>query len=320
MNVITSVELGYYDLLLARERIRVQQQALDLAERLVRESKRRVGVGTMARLDEKQAESQVSARQADLFGARGLFVAQEYQLKNLLSDNFTAWDGIRIEPTESLSIITNAFDLHQSWGRGLAQRPDLLQMKVDLERQGVVLKVVLKYLRNQLFPQLDLVGSYGQVGSDRGYSGALEGIRRGDSPSYTFGAVLSIPVAGNRAARANYRANKTELNQSLVRVKQLEQDIMVEIGIALEQAQTRFAQVDATKQSRAFAAIALEAAQKKLENGRTTSFEVLLLQRDLTTAQLAELAALADYNKALSQLALREGTTLERNRLNLEVR
>ena len=316
MNVITSVELGYYDLLLARERIRVQQQALDLAERLVRESKRRVGVGTMARLDEKQAESQVSARQADLFGARGLFVAQEYQLKNLLSDNFTEWDGIRIEPTESLTIVTNAFDLHQSWGRGLAQRPDLLQMKVDLERQGVV----LKYLRNQLFPQLDLVGSYGQVGSDRGYSGALEGIRRGDSPSYTFGAVLSIPVAGNRAARATYRANKAELSQSLVRVKQLEQDIMVEIGIALEQAQTRFAQVDATKQSRAFAAIALEAAQKKLENGRSTSFEVLLLQRDLTTAQLAELAALADYNKALAQLALREGTTLERNRLNLEVR
>lgn len=86
---------------------------------------------------------------------------------------------------------------------------------------------------------------------------------------------------------------------------------MVEIGIALEQAQTRFAQVDATKQSRSFAPIALGAAQKKLENGRTTSFEVLLLQRDLTTAQLAELAALADYNKALSQLALREGTTLE---------
>ena len=77
---------------------------------------------------------------------------------------------IRIEPTKSLSVITSAFDLHQSWGRGLAQRPDLLQMKVNLERQGVV----LKYLRNQLFPQLDLVGSYGQVGSDRGYSGAVD--------------------------------------------------------------------------------------------------------------------------------------------------
>src|SRR5437773_412590 len=52
MNVVTTVEQAYYDLLLARERIKVQQQALDLAERLVKESKRRVDVGTMARLDE----------------------------------------------------------------------------------------------------------------------------------------------------------------------------------------------------------------------------------------------------------------------------
>ena len=316
INVVTAVQLAYYDLLLAGERIKVQEQALQLAERLVNESKRRVGVGTLARLDEKQAESQVSARQADLFGAQGTFVAQEYQMKNLLSDNFAAWEGIGIEPTETLTVVTNELDLHQSWGRGLAQRPDLLQSKVDLERQGVV----LKYLRNQIFPQLDLVGSYGQVGSDRGYGGALDGIRSGNSPSYTFGAVLSIPIAGNRSARANYRANKAELNQSLMRLKRLEQDIMVEIGVAVEQARTRFAQVDATKQSRTFAAVALEAAQRKLENGRTTSFEVLSLQRDLTTAQLAELAALADYNKALAQLALREGTTMERNKLNLELK
>src|SRR5687768_7942897 len=314
MNVVTAVQLAYYDLLLAQERIKVQEQALQLAERLVKESKRRVEVGTVARLDEKQAESQVSARQADLFGAQGAFSAQEYRLKNLLSDNFGEWDGVRIQPTEALSATTNESDLHQSWGRGLAQRPDFLQLKIDLERQGFV----LKYLRNQIFPQLDLVGSYGQVGANRDYSGALDGVRRGDSPFYRFGAVLSIPIGGNSSARANYRANKAELNQSLVRLKRLEQDIMVEIGIALEQARTRFAQVDATKQSRLFAEIALGAEQKKLDNGRTTSFVVLQLQRDRTTAQLAELAALAEYNKALAQLALREGSTLEKNGLNMD--
>ncbi|MCI0533979.1 MAG: TolC family protein [Verrucomicrobiales bacterium] len=316
MNVLTAVQLAYYDLLLARERIKVQEQALQLAERLVKETKRRVGVGTVARLDEKQAESQVSARQSEVYGAQGAFTAQEYQLKNLLSDNFQQWDGIRIQPTEALSVVTNDFDLHQSWARGLAQRPDLIQLKLDLERQGFV----LKYQRNQIFPQLDLVGSYGQVGANRDYSGALEGVRKRDSPSYTLGAVLSIPVGGNRSARANYRASKAEMNQSLVRLKQLEQAIMVEIGIALEQARTRFAQVDATRQSRVFAKIALEAEEKKLDNGRTTSFVVLQLQRELTTAQLAELAALAEYNKALAQLALREGSALERTRLNLEVR
>lgn len=314
MNVVTAVQLAYYDLLLAQERIKVQQQALQLAERLVKETKRRVDVGTVARLDEKQAESQVSSRQADLYGAQGAFAAQEYQLKNLLSDNFGEWDGVCIQPTETLSATTNDFDLHQSWARGLAQRPDLIQLKLDLERHGFV----LKYLRNQDFPQLDLVGSYGQLGANRDFSGALDGVRRGDSPSYTFGVVLSIPMGGSRSARASYLASKAELNQSLVRLKQLEQGIMVEIGVALEQARTRFAQVDATRQSRLFAEIALEAEQRKLDNGRTTSFVVLQLQRDLTTTQLAELAALAEYNKALAQLALREGSTLERSGLNME--
>jgi outer membrane protein TolC len=316
MAIVTAVQMAYYDLLLSQERIKVQEQALQLAERLVNETKRQVEVGKTARLDEKQAESQVSARQADLYGARGAFAAQEYQLKNLLSDNFAGWDGVRIQPTETLAATTNEFDLHQSWARGLAQRPDLLQLKIDLEQQGFV----LKYLRNQIFPELDLVGSYGQVGANRDYGGALEGVRKGDSPFHTFGAVLSIPIGGNRSARANYRASKAELNQSLVRLKQLEQDIMVEIGIALEQARTRFAQVDATKQSRLFAEIALEAEQKKLDNGRTTSFVVLQLQRDLTTARLAELAALTEYNKALVQLALREGSTLERATLELEIK
>jgi len=39
----------------------------------------------------------------------------------------------------------------------------------------------------------------------------------------------------------------------------------------------------------------------------------------LTAARSAEAQALADYNKALAQLAFDEGTTLERNKLDLEM-
>ena len=199
---------------------------------------------------------------------------------------------------------------------GLTRRPDLLQMKVDLERQGII----LKYLNNQRFPQLDLVGSYGQAGTGADYNDALSGIRKGDSPFYTYGAGLSIPLTGNRSARERYRAGKAEMDQSLLRLKELEQEIMVQIGVAMETAQTTFAQVEKTRQSRAFAESALEAEQKKLENGKSTSFVVVQLQKDLTAAKLAELAALGEYNKALAALALRTGTILDRNNLALEIK
>jgi outer membrane protein TolC len=316
MDTITAVELSYIDLLLARERVQVQEQALALAGRIVFANQRRVAAGVLARISEKQAESQLSARQADLLGAQGLLATQEYALKQLISDDFAQWDRVKLQPTDVLTAEPIAFDLQESWRMGLTLRPDMLQAQANIERQGVV----LKFLRNQLFPQLDLVGSYGQSGSGREYHHALDGIRQGDSPFYSFGAVLTIPLAGNKGARAGYRATKLEREQSLIGLKKLEQDIMVQIGVATQQAQTRLAQVASTKQARLFAEMALAGEERKLESDRTTVFVVLQLQRELTASRLAELSAVAEYNKALAQLALRQGTTLERNRLSLEIK
>jgi len=316
MNTVSDTTLAYYDLVLAKERIKIQQQALDLAGRLVNESKRRVSLGVLARQDEKQAESQLLARQSDLLGAEGALTIQEYTLKALITDDFKEWGESSIEPTSSLNAEARTFNLAGSWTTGLAKRPDMLQAKTYLERQGIV----LKFLKNQIFPELDLTGDYGQAGSGTTSADALGGIRSGTSPFFSFGAELRIPLAGNWAASANYKAGKAALNQSLVHFKQLERDVMVQIGTAVQTAETRLAQVDKTKQSREFAETALEAEQKKLQNGKSTEFVIVQLQRDLTSARLAEVQALVDYNKALAALALREGTIIEQNHLELQVK
>jgi outer membrane protein len=88
----------------------------------------------------------------------------------------------------------------------------------------------------------------------------------------------------------------------------------------INRAESRFAQVTSTRQARQYAERALEAEQKKLQNGFSTSFFVLQLQEVLTEARMAELQAVADYNKALAQLAFAQGTTLERHRLTMEIK
>ena len=75
--------------------------------------------------------------------------------------------------------------------------------------------------------------------------------------------------------------------------------------------------VQATREARLYSEAALEAEQKKLENGKSTSFVVLQLQKDLTTARSSEIRALADYNESLAQLWLQEGSTLERRMITL---
>jgi outer membrane protein TolC len=315
MDTVTRVELAYYDLILAKENVKVQEQALKLTQRLLNENKERVRVGIMAPFDEKQAESQVAARQADLLSAQRILAAQQNVLKFLLIDDTTAWRASPPEPTENLSAVPQMFNLQESWQKGFTLRPDLLQSRVDLERQGIV----LKFLRNQLFPQVDLVGSYGHNASRREFSGAFDDLRRGNSPFYSYGAVMTIPL-GNGNARNSLKIGKAEEKQLLLRMKQQELRIMAQIEDAVNLAETNFDRIKATKQSRLFAETALEAEQKRLENARGSSFVVLQLQRDLTAARSAEVQALAEYNRALAQLAFSEGTTLERHKLNIAMK
>jgi outer membrane protein TolC len=312
---VTSVKVAYYDLKLAQQAVKVREAALGLAEQLLSANRARVAQGVLAPLDEKQAESQVASQRAILLVAQRLLAAQQNELKNLLSDNMSEWQDALIEPTDEMSATRVPLNREESWSRGLTLRPDLLQLRSDVERRGLV----LKFNRNQLYPQLDLVGSYGFAGAQREFGGAFREIARGNSPAYSYGAVLTVPL-GNKAERSRYRISRAEQQQALVELQRLEQAIMLQIEDAVNLARTNFERVDTTRQARVFAESALEAEQSKLENGRTTSFVVLQLQRDLTDARSAEIQALADYNKALAQLAFREGTVFELHNINMQSR
>jgi outer membrane protein TolC len=106
----------------------------------------------------------------------------------------------------------------------------------------------------------------------------------------------------------------------LLTLKKLEQNIMVQIDDDIKQAESSYEQVAATRTAKEYAAAALDAEQKKLENGKSTTYTVLQMQRDLTTARGNLIQALDTYNKALAQLSLDEGSTLQRLGINVEMR
>ena len=74
----------------------------------------------------------------------------------------------------------------------------------------------------------------------------------------------------------------------------------------------------ATREAAAAAGAAYDAEVKKLENGKSTSFNVLSLQNDLTVARSRQIRALADYNRSLADLYFNEGTILEKRRITVE--
>jgi len=313
-DILLKVEQAYYNLIYARENVKVQATALELASQLLRENRKKVEVGALAPLDEKQAESEVASTRAALIDAERLLSEQQNKLKGLITDKYAEWNAVNLEPMEKLVAVPATLDLQASWGRGLTKRPDLSRLKFELEKAGITLKL----RKNQLWPELDLVGSYRVAELNNvGYGRAIGDLGYGRNPTYSYGVQMEIPL-GNRAARARLGSAKAVKERSLMDYKKLEQQIMVEIDDAVKLIRSDFERVEATRSARAFAQEALAAEQKKLENGKSTSFLVLQFQRDLTVRSSDEIKALADYNNALAELANREGASMERNHINMK--
>jgi outer membrane protein TolC len=315
INTITAVEEAYFNLIYAAETVKVQEKALELAERLVAENRRRVEVGALAPLDELQAEAQAATTRADLLAARANHDTQQRVLKSLLSDDYSQWNDTRIDPTETLTAVPQALVLQESWRKGLSQRPDLLQAQLNLAKQDDV----VRYQRNQRYPQVDLVGDVGYLGSDDEFNSAFRQVRQTDNPYYSYGVQVTIPL-GNVAARNNLKSARATREQLELQYQKLEQTALISIENALASARTSLERVEATRQARLFAEEALRAETTKLEKGKSTSFVVLQLQRDLTAAHSTEIRALADYNIALARLASSEGSTLDRRGVALELK
>ncbi|HWF19673.1 MAG TPA: TolC family protein [Verrucomicrobiae bacterium] len=316
MTTVTSVKSAYYNLLYGRDNVRANQTAYQLAEQLVNENLKRVEVGALAPLDEKQSESQAAASLAAVHAAEFQLGGYENTLKNLLTDNYSEWADVTIIPAEELVAVPQDVNLQESWRRAVAERPDLIEAKLRVEAQNVT----LKYDFNQLFPELDVTGSYGRNATDATFDDTLADLRRGSHSYYSYGAFVSIPLGGNYTARNQYKSGKATLKQLLLTLKQTEQTILIAVDNDVGNIQSTLQQAYATRDARIYAQEALDAERKKLENGKSTSFIVLQLISNLTTARVAEIQALANYNIAVSQLALDEGSTLEANHIQLNVK
>jgi outer membrane protein len=308
IQIITQVEQAYYDLIYSRENVVVQQKAVELAERLVLENKKRLEVGALAPLDLQSAEAQAASSRAALILAQSQLSTQERTVKAFITDQYRdEWANVSLEPSGKLLAPPPVINLQDSWAKALNQRPELLQAKLDVEKQGYQ----LKYDKNQLLPEVDVFATYGYNGSGKEFSDALYDIQQMDRPFYTYGGLLTLPLSRTRVRNA-YKADTASMRQLVLTVKQWEQNIMVAIDNDIATVRANFDQVHATLSARQYEEAALDAEQKKLESGKSTTYTVLQVQRDLTTARGNEIQALDNYNKSLSQLSQDEASTLQR--------
>ena len=327
MTVASEVRQAYAELAFAWESLRVQQNLLGARQAFLRGIRRQIELGgAFTVLEERTAQSQEASVRTTLIEASNAVAMAGNNLKTLLGYTATNWTTDIFSPTDSLIVVPRRFHLVTSWDRGLIYRPDLAQLNWEVKNAHLN----VKYRRNQLFPSLDIFGSYGRRGSSSlttfppdppraSLSEAWRQLERGDAPSDAVGLILTFPLTMS-GERASFRESKLLRQQAELRVKQQEELIMREIADAIQFAQSSYDRLQSAREASRFAELALAAEEEKLAGGKSSVLFVLQLQNDLTNARTAEIEAKRDYNLALAQLDFAEGTILDQEKIDIEVK
>jgi outer membrane protein TolC len=195
----------------------------------------------------------------------------------------------------------------------------------------------LSYAKNQLLPSLDLTASYSSPGisgdrilylNDNPLTGVVIGTVPGavsdafkDALGFKYknwlvGLSLDIPL-NNIFSKASYAQAKLSLEQGMLRLKNQEQVIFLEIRNGVRNVETNYKRVQSYRVARELAEKKLQAEEEKLRVGLSTNFVVLTYQRDLSTARSNELRAIVDYTISVAGLEKAMGTSLKNKNISV---
>jgi HAE1 family hydrophobic/amphiphilic exporter-1 len=162
IEVITSVQRSYWDLVFALRNLQIQRDSLNDARVQLDHNRRLVAEGSLAPIDIIAAQTQVANFEQAEFTALEDVNRAENNLKNLIAENQAAaiWNASLV-PTDDVDLTVPAVALPEAMNAAVQNRPELKES--DLARE--INQLDQKLYRDQTKPQIDLVGSYGMVGN-----------------------------------------------------------------------------------------------------------------------------------------------------------
>jgi outer membrane protein len=147
-----------------------------------------------------------------------------------------------------------------------------------------------------------------------GLPDALNTMIKNNFPTYAFGINFTLPIR-NRSAQADSARALLDERQIEVQYRSLQNSIVLNVRNAQIALQQDRAQVAAAEKAQTLAAQTLDAEQKKYQLGSSTSYNVVLRARDLTTAQGNLLRARVNLEEAAVNFNQAMGRTLEVNHI-----
>ena len=305
IDLVASTESLYWDVVYAQRHLETIHQALELAQKQLRENKIRVEVGTMAPIEVTSAEAAVAQQEQSIIAADAqLRNAKDALIRALYPGSGKPED---VETTDAPTLRHIAIDEAAGEQMALDRRVELKAAKLDLDSKGVLRRAAENHLKPQLDASVGYSGQSYQYDSLGGVNSDLAGFKY---PGYSVGLSLSVPI-GNHAAKGNLAAARASERSSELTLKDEELAIRLEVRQAFRNVDAAEKGLEAARKTRLFREKDLEAEQKKFDNGMSTNFLVLSKQSDLDAAKSAEIQAQITYAKAVTAMEKAVGNLLE---------
>ena len=328
MDAVASARSSFFSYYAAGREAQVRKAAVGLAERLMVQTAARIDVGAAAPMDMLPAEAAVASRKEELIRAEAAAQGAEDDLKTVLGIRtpreweerlLPATPEGRIEPPGS----------EETYDEAIRRRPEVAA-QAERGKQAEIQEAVA---RNRILPSLDLTVSAGLTGlagspnpnplfpgSTAAFTGnygdSIDRMFSGRYYNWFVGLKTELPWRPDRE-KAEWARARSALEEQRLRDEGLSLRIRAEVRKGRRDLESAIERIAASHSSALTAAKKLEAEEKKMALGASTTVEVLRSQQDLSEALLAEIRAGVDAHMAQTRLRRAVGTILEQEGISI---
>ncbi len=293
-DALLDVRTRFYTVLVDRERIKVQEQNVELLRRQLQDVKNRYEAGTVSNFEVLRSEVALANAQPALITARNDYRLAIEELRKTLGFVTATEPNVTKIPefVGTLEFVPVSFELKSALATARERRPDLQRLR-KLEtaaEEGVLAR------RAGYQPNLALFGAYDwkMTPGSNSFSGSRDG--------WTVGLSTTWNVFDGRATAGRVAQARSLLEQARLSTAEAQLSVDVEARRALSTLQQATELAEASKKVVEQAEESLRLANARFSAGSATQLDVLTSQVDLTTARLNQLQAYYSYNVAVASV------------------
>jgi outer membrane protein TolC len=293
-DTVLGVEVGYYDVLLAEQQIRVQEASVNLLSNEVVDTTRRFDAGTLPRFNVLRAEVELANERPKLIQARNNLRIGKNNLSNLLGFNVPkeTREDIPLTLSGKLEAEPYKLDLPRAVALALERRSELesLQKAEELRKEDIVTA------KAGFLPSLQAYAGYdahnSMLSQDLGY----------EDHGWIAGVQMSWNLFDGQRTRGRVQEARALYQRAGIELDDARRRIELEVRTAY----SGFIEADEVLKSQVkvleWAEEALRLAKARNDAGTGTQLDVLSAQTALTEARTTQVQALHDFAVARARL------------------